>query len=180
MKLYYTRHGQTAWNATNRVCGVSDLPLDSVGMAQAQALAKQVARLGEVELIVASPMLRARQTAAAVAEAIGRPVVVDQRLREWDYGRLEGQDRDVFAGALRAAKREFALPLGETGETLLHLTHRVYAALDDIARNYFGQTALLVAHGGVCRVVETYFRPMALEEFLEYHPGNCELNWGTL
>jgi len=181
MKLYYARHGQTDWNAQNRVCSTSDIPLNDKGIAQAHELAKKAAELGEIDLIIASPMKRAKKTAEIVAQAIDKPIVLDERLREWDFGRFDGADREEAAEALRLFKgREFALPMGETGETLLQLNYRVYAVLEDIKKVHADKTILVVAHGGVCRMIETYFNHMTAEEFADHRMGNCELRFGEI
>lgn len=62
MKLYVARHGETAWNAEYRVCGSTDLPLTEHGLEQARILARLAVGKG-IHRIIASPMLRARQTA---------------------------------------------------------------------------------------------------------------------
>ncbi|MBQ7284193.1 MAG: histidine phosphatase family protein, partial [Oscillospiraceae bacterium] len=92
MKLYVARHGQTQYNAENRVCGSTNLPLTEVGKQQAKTLAEKVKDLG-IDVIIASPMTRAMQTAGAVSLATGIPVMMDDRLREHDYGTVEGIDR---------------------------------------------------------------------------------------
>jgi len=177
MTLYYARHGQTDWNAQNRICSTTDVPLNETGIAQAHELAQKVSELGEVDVIVASPMLRAKQTAEVVAQAIDKQIVFDERLREWDFGRLNGAQGEEFFEAVRQFRgSEFALPLGETGETLLQLTYRVYAALEDIRTTHAGKTVLVVAHGGVCRMIAAYFHPMTAEEFSKFLMNNCELN----
>jgi len=177
MKLYYARHGQTDWNAQNRICSTTDVPLNETGIAQAHELAEKVAALGDVDMIVASPMLRARKTAEIVEQVIGKQIVFDERLREWDFGELNGAQGEGFFEAVRQFRStEFALPLGETGETLLQLCHRVYAALEDIRTTHAGKTVLIVAHGGVCRMIAAYFHPMAAEEFSKYMIDNCELS----
>lgn len=81
--LVLVRHGRTAANATHRLQGRLDLPLDAVGAAQVAELAKWV---GPVDRVVSSPLLRARQTAAAFAAAYE----VDERWTELDYGTLDG------------------------------------------------------------------------------------------
>ena len=72
-KLYAVRHGETQWNAENRVCGRTDLPLTPAGLRQAAHTAELLAGL-PIERIYSSPMLRARQTddTAARAEAYDR------------------------------------------------------------------------------------------------------------
>ena len=181
MKLYYARHGQTDWNAQNKVCSRADVPLNETGIAQARELAAKAAALGEIDVIFASPMLRARQTAEIVARATGKLVLYDERLQEWDFGRLEGAERGEFAEALRQFRgTEFALPLGGTGETLLQLAHRVYAAVEDIRAVCADQTVLAVTHGGVCRMIAAYFQPMTAEAFADFRMENCELRAGEL
>ena len=70
MILYVARHGQTQWNSENKVCGRTDLPLTEVGFAQAEMLAEKAAG-GKLDMIISSPMLRARQTAQPAAERFG-------------------------------------------------------------------------------------------------------------
>ena len=177
MKLYYARHGQTEWNAQKRICSTTDMPLNETGLAQAHELAQKIAALGDVDIIVASPMLRAKQTAEIVAQTTGKQIFFDERLRELDFGELNGAQGEKFAEAVRQFRgTEFALPLGETGETLLQLTYRVYAALEDIHKTYAGKTVLVIAHGGVCRMIAAYFHPMTAEEFADFGTKNCELN----
>ena len=69
-KLYAVRHGETQWNAENRVCGRTDLPLTPAGLRQAAHTAELLAGL-PIERIYSSPMLRARQTAQAAADRLG-------------------------------------------------------------------------------------------------------------
>ena len=90
MKIYVTRHGQTDYNKDEIILGVTDLPLNETGMAQARELAENVEKLGDVDIIIASPMKRALTTAQAVADRCGLEIIVDERLREWDYGGFEG------------------------------------------------------------------------------------------
>ena len=173
MKIYSTRHGQTDYNRQDLILGTTDLPLNDTGIKQAEELAEQVAALGEIDLIIASPMKRAMRTAMTVSQRTGIPVVTDERLREWDYGRYEEKPR--FTEGFAENKINFGVRMGETGESLLQLAHRVYSALDDIKNRYSDKTVLLVTHGGVCRVIETYFHDMTTEEFSGWFMGNCQL-----
>ena len=118
-------------------------------------------------------MLRAQTTARAVAERCGLYIVTDERFREWDYGSYEGKSR--FTEGFAENKVNFGVRMGKSGESLLQLTHRVYSALDDIIADYSGKTVLLVTHGGVCRVIETYFNDMTNEQFSNWFMDNCGL-----
>ncbi len=173
MRIYSTRHGQTDYNSRDIVLGTTDIPLNAVGTAQAKALADEVAALGDVDIIISSPMKRAVATALAVAGKSGLDIVTDERLREWDYGSYEGKTR--YAEGFAEGKENFGVRMGGSGESLLMLAHRVYSALDDIVEKYGDKTVLIVSHGGVCRVIETYFNDMTTESFSNWFMGNCQL-----
>ena len=173
MKIYSTRHGQTSYNKQEIIMGTTDIDLDSTGEQQAKALAERIAELGTIDIIIASPMKRSQKTARAVAERCGLDIVTEERFREWDYGAYEGKSR--FTEGFADNKVNFAVRMGKSGESLLQLTHRVYSALDDIIAEYSGRTVLLVTHGGVCRVIETYFNDMTNEQFSNWFMDNCGL-----
>ena len=172
MKLYSARHGQTDYNKEDLILGRTDLPLNSTGMAQAEEFAAAVELLGDVDIIIASPMKRAQATARAAAERCGIEIVTDERLREWNYGEYEGKSR--YTEGFAENKREFAVKMGRSGESLFQLCHRVYSALDEIMAKYSGKNVLLISHGGVCRIIETYFNEMTTEEYNNWFMGNCQ------
>ena len=93
MKLYVARHGETEWNRLNKVCGRTDSPLTDKGLQQAQLLAERLDSCS-IDVIIASPLSRAQETARAVAERKHLPVLTDERLIEQDYGVYEGVQRD--------------------------------------------------------------------------------------
>lgn len=171
MKLYVARHGQTQWNAENRICGRTDLPLTETGIAQAEGLAEKAAPLG-IDLIISSPMLRAYHMAQIVAERCGAEVMVDERLIEQNYGIFEGLDRKN--SDFLANKRQFATRY-PGGESMLDMAGRIYPLLREIREKYPEKCVLLACHGGVCRVIRSYFFPMTNEEFASYSPENCSL-----
>ncbi len=176
MRIFVARHGETDWNAENIVCGRTDLPLNENGLLQAEELAANAMGRG-IEVILVSPMRRAQQTAAIVSEALGLPVFVDERLIEQDYGAFEGTSR--FGEEFLRNKRQFAVRY-PGGESHMMLAHRLYGLLDDIREKYAGKTVLLVCHGGVARVIRTYFQDMTNEEFFHYGMGNAALEMYTV
>lgn len=176
MRIYVARHGQTQWNVEEKVCGRTDLPLTEEGRKQAQTLAEKAAGY-DLDLIIASPMIRARQTAGAVAEKCGVPVIVDPRLIEQNYGIFEGVDR--FDPGFLANKRQFAYKY-PGGESMMQVAYRVYSLLEDVKRQYQGKNVLLVCHGGVCRVIRTYFEDMTNEEYVQYCEDNAAIREYTL
>lgn len=173
MKIYSTRHGQTSYNKQEIVLGTTDIELDETGEKQALMLAEKISEMNCIDIIIASPMKRAQRTARAVAERCGLEIVTEERLREWDYGYYEGKSR--FTEGFAENKTEFGVRMGKSGESLMQLAHRVYSALDDIIKNYSGKNVLIVSHGGVCRVIETYFNDMTTEQFSNWFMDNCGL-----
>ena len=169
MKLYVARHGQTDWNSENRVCGSTNRPLTDLGKEQAKALAENMKDKG-IDVIIASPMMRAMQTAGAVSLSTGIPVMMDDRLREHDYGTFEGIDRSK--DEYWQQKYQFAAKFPQ-GESVLQLAQRVYNLLDDVKKAYPDKTVLLVCHGGVSRMIKTYFEDMTNDEFFHYSPENA-------
>ena len=159
MKLYVTRHGQTDYNKDEIILGVTDLPLNETGLAQAAELAENAEKLGDIDIIISSPMKRAFTTAKAVADRCGLEIITEERLREWDYGEYEGKSRFM----------------GRSGESLLQLSHRVYSVLDEIKAKYRDKNVLVVCHGGICRVIETYFNDLTNEEYSNWFMGNCQV-----
>ena len=157
MKIYVARHGQTQWNADNKVCGRTDIPLTELGLRQAQLLADN-AKDRAIDLIIVSPMIRARQTAQAVVDRYNLPVIVDERLIEQHFGIYEGVDRKD--PRFLAGKRKFAFKYPGGGESMMQVAQRVYNLLDEVKTKYHDKNVLLVCHGGVCMVIRTYFEDM--------------------
>lgn len=169
MKLYIARHGETEWNALNKICGRTDIPLNERGMEQAKLLAERLANV-PIDLIIASPMIRARQTAEAVAEKRGLSIMFDERLIEQNFGAFEGMDRGT--PEYLANKRMFACRY-PGGESQMDVAYRVYGFIEELKEKYPEKNVLLVCHGGVCRVVRTYFENMTNDEYFYFSEENA-------
>ena len=125
MRLYVTRHGQTQWNALNKVLGRTDVPLDETGLAQAEELARSLA--GEpIDLVLTSPLQRTVQTGAAVANALGIPAQTADELIEMNFGIYEGVQRSD--PVYQTAKAQYFARYPE-GESFLDIAARVYPFL---------------------------------------------------
>lgn len=147
--LYLVRHGETDWNLQRRVQGSTDIPLNGTGRLQALATGRLLAAAGRPwDAVVASPLSRARETAAIIAREIGLPApeLVDD-LRERAYGDAEGLDHDEIDA-------RFPYPTPVPGrETRDEVTARVMPALVALAKEHPGESLVVVAHGGVIRAV---------------------------
>jgi broad specificity phosphatase PhoE len=92
-RVYLARHGRTALNAEGRLRGLSDPPLDEVGITEVTRLADALAPRHPVA-VVCSPLQRAVATAQAIGAAAGAPVTIDARLTDRDYGPMTGLRRE--------------------------------------------------------------------------------------
>ncbi|MDY7104716.1 MAG: histidine phosphatase family protein [Actinomycetota bacterium] len=138
--LIVVRHGRTEANATRRLQGRLDLPLDEVGIAQAAAVA---ARIGPVDRVVTSPLLRARQTGDAF-EAAERDV--DERIIEIDYGPLDGTPLTEVPSSVWESWRADPSWAPPGGESLTAVDERVHRALDDLAADAAERDVVVVSH----------------------------------
>ncbi len=170
MTLYVVRHGEATWNVLNKICGgMSDVPLTEKGREQAAALAKN---LPPIDRVLCSPLQRARETAAILTEGKNIPIETEPRLREQCFGDFEGMDRGT--PEFLRAKQEPACRF-PGGESSFQTAARVYGLLDQLKAEQSDETVLLVCHGAIMRIIETYFRDMPMEEFYRYSPKNCTL-----
>ncbi|MCR2804654.1 histidine phosphatase family protein [Paenibacillus soyae] len=170
MKLYVARHGQTEWNAADRVCGVTDVELTSHGVEQAELMAEKLAEK-RLDIIISSPLSRARKTAEIIARRLQKEALVDHRLVEQNYGIFEGANRKDES--FKQAKSQFPNRLSG-GESILQVSQRVFNLLDETKEKYRNEQVLLVSHGSVCRVIHAYFNELLNEEFYAYYLGNGE------
>jgi broad specificity phosphatase PhoE len=137
--LIVVRHGRTEANRDRRLLGRLDPGLDEVGRSQADALARHI---GPVDRIVSSPLVRARETAAAW----GAPVEIDERWTELDYGELDGVELAAVDPDLWRAWRsdlEF-VPAG--GESIGDLGRRVRSACEALRDDSVDGDVVVVSH----------------------------------
>lgn len=167
--IYVVRHGETEWNAIDKVLGRSDIPLDAKGIEQARELARSMRGL-EIDEILTSPLSRARQTAEFISAETGVEYRVDERLIEQDFGRFEGIDR--FDPEYQAAKREYFVRY-PGGESYFDMAARVFPLIKEIEAS--GRNVVLATHGGICRIIRNYYEDMSNEDFVMFSQGNCEL-----
>ena len=170
--LYFTRHGQTIWNVENKICGATDVELTQLGHQQAVQLGEHIKeqRLC-IDEILYSPLIRAAETAKHISAVTGIPMKEEMRLKEQNFGKYESTPRDGLE--FKKAKENFINSF-EGGETMMHLAARVYHLLDEIKLKK-DKTYLLVAHNGISRIVESYFRDVTNEEFADFRIKNCEI-----
>lgn len=180
-RICLVRHGETAWNAEKRIQGQTDIALDQTGLAQAAAAARWLSRQ-PVDALYSSDLLRARQTAACIADALNLPLSLLPAFRERRYGLFEGMTYDEARvrypedyHAFEVRDPDYAFPGG--GESLKQLHVRVTGQLQRLAADHAGQLVVLVTHGGVLDIVNRFVRGNPLELARDFLIPNAGINW---
>jgi probable phosphoglycerate mutase len=155
-RLIVVRHAEPSGGAQSRCHGSLDHGLSTVGRAQARALAQKL-RETEIAAVVASPIGRALDTAQEITRHLGLPVVVDDDLRELEFGELEGLRYEEIERTMPALYAQWmTAPTTVTfpgGESFTELRTRARAACTRIRADHAGATVALVTHDGVCRAI---------------------------
>lgn len=153
--LYLVRHGETDWNRQRRIQGLTDIPLNETGRAQARATGMLLTRR-RWDAIFSSPLDRARETASIIAAEVGlaEPTLVDA-LVERNYGQAEGMD---WLEVERRFPHGTVVPGRESRE---QVGARVIPALMELAAERPGDAVLVVSHGGAIRAVLNEVEPAA-------------------
>jgi alpha-ribazole phosphatase len=155
-RLWLIRHGQPAAEARQRCYGSLDIGLSDAGRAQMIRVAQHLG--GEpLAAIYTSPRTRAIDSARILAEAASCRVEIVPALREIDFGEFEGLSYDEIACRYPDLYRQWMERPTEVhfpgGESFSEMRDRVLAACGDIRRQREGQTAAIVSHGGVNRIL---------------------------
>ena len=161
MKLYIVRHGQTGYNIDNKVCGISDVELTSLGKQQAIKAREQLEDQ-KIDYIFASPLQRAYETAKIINENHQLEIKIDSRIQEINFGKFEGI---VNNEEFQYYKQNYGLhyPGGES----------LFSFLEELENKYSDKNILVVCHGGIVRVIHSYFHDMTNEELMTWLPENC-------
>jgi probable phosphoglycerate mutase len=165
--LLAIRHGETVWNAEKRYQGYGDSPLTEIGRKQVTALGRRLTRV-RFDHLISSDLGRARETASIVADFTGHPVEIDCRLRERNYGVLEGltlneiktRHSDVL-NQLDNNDPDYIVPDGES-----HRQHyrRNVGFMEEVLTNWSGAIIAVVAHGGVLDSIFRYVASLPLDQ----------------
>lgn len=178
--LLCIRHGETEWNATRRVQGHTDIPLNPRGRAQAAALAQALA--GQpLHAIYSSDLTRARETAAPLAAHNGLQLRTDPRLRERGFGDFEGSSFTDLEPAhpehcerWRQRDPDWGAPGG--GEALRGFQQRVRDALLELAARHPGEVVAVVTHGGALDCVYRMATGLDLQAPRSFELRNAAIN----
>jgi len=148
------RHGETDWNLARKFQGMTDIPLNADGRAQAQVIAETLSAQS-LHAIWSSPLMRAHSTGLAVKAATGVELQVDWRLRERNLGVMQGLNptelQERFPRVIEAWKAQTPLPVEAEAEPDSEVVSRVESALFDLASAHPGKKVALILHGATIR-----------------------------
>lgn len=148
-KFLLLRHGQTQLSTQRRYSGRGNPALTDVGQRQAEAAALYLGKRGGVDVVLASPLQRAYDTAAKAAKALGLDVIVDDDLIETDFGAWEGltfvEASEKDPGLHRKWLRDTSIPPPD-GESFDSVAERVQRFRGRVISEHAGKTVLVVSH----------------------------------
>lgn len=183
-QLYLVRHGAT--EANDRVpfilqgCGI-DLSLSGRGAEQAEALARFFSGLNDpFHGVYSSRMIRAQETAATIAAAIGQTPVALEHLQECDVGRWEGMDWGSIRREFPDEHRRFHDDPDQhgylEGESYGDVLRRAWPVIDHLLARHAGERIVVVAHNVVNRVLVAKLLGLEIRRAMGLHQGNGCVN----
>jgi len=174
------RHGQTEWNRVERFRGRADVPLNQVGLAQADATGQRVASEWQPAAVYAGPLSRTVQTAEAIGFCCSLPVQIEPRLIDIDYGEWQGltpgEVRERWTEALSAWYDTPHVARIPSGEMLDELSVRAMCAVNDLTTRHLDQTIVLVSHTVVNRIVLLGVLGLGNDRFWRLRQDTCAIN----
>ena len=147
VKILYYVHSTTVDNEIKKASGWNETLLNEKGLAQAQDLAKQV-KDKKFDAIYCSDLIRAVESAKIVFKETGKEFIKDERLRECNYGDLNGKDSKLIE-----YQNHIENPF-PNGESLITVEKRVKILLDEIKEKYQGKTVAIMAHRATQLAIE--------------------------
>lgn len=169
--IYLIRHGQQVEDFMPTENQLHGPPLARIGVMQAEHLRDRLATTHEIQadVLIASPLLRAKTTAEIIAPALGLPVVLDDDFQEFRIGNREGiSDKDIGEiFELVDFEHEPLRIIAPGGENWQQFTTRIKSAFDRITRDYDGKTVVIVTHDGVICASFLYFLGLSSLKFVK-------------
>lgn len=154
--IYLIRHGETELNSKGVYYGWTDCRLNDRGLAQAEELAEILQHVS-FDVVISSTLERAVETAVIVSGFSRDGIILDERLREMNFGEWEGMH---FTDAQKKYRQESELWCSDwykaappSGESLEDMFCRVKSCIDDITEQYRGKKILIVSHLGSMRII---------------------------
>lgn len=147
--IYVVRHGKTDWNEAKKIQGQTDIPLNEHGKNQARKL-KQIFEKINYDLIISSDLSRAIET-ANIINYKEKEMILDKRLREINYGKIEGIPKDKIPNYMWDCFHNNPEEIGS--EPIEEVFDRIKSFIDELDKE---KDILIITHGGVIRLIAYY------------------------
>lgn len=176
--ILLVRHGQTPTTGKVLPGRATGLHLAEAGNAQAHRVAERIAELPRVDAIYASPLERARETAAPIAKALKQRVKIDKGLLECDFGDWTGAELGKLMklpewSTVQRAPSTFRFP---NGESFTEMQTRMVTALDRIRAAHPGGTVVCVSHADPIKAAVAHAMGTHLDLFQRIVIGTCSVS----
>jgi broad specificity phosphatase PhoE len=173
LRLILVRHGQTEANILRRLQGQSDGPLNPLGRQEVEQLGLAL-KDAQIDVIISSDLVRARDTATAIARHHNLSVNSTPLVREQNCGEWDGRPAEEFI----AITKNLTVPISELrppgGETLTEVRKRAIAFIKNVTEKYSGKTIVLSSHGDFLRMVISVLMNKSIAEAdANYRMGNA-------
>ncbi len=178
--IHLVRHGRTSGNVDRLLCGWTDIPMDDHGIEQARLVADRLSTLMTADVLLASPLQRARVTAGFIGDKMHLVPEIRQNLIEWNFGAAEGLSFEKLARAFPEITVRFTdmhdFDVGwPGGETRRQFHARVYQEFLSILHAYHDHSLIVVAHGGVIGSLLAQIQGRSPNDWLAYDIQNCSV-----
>lgn len=172
LRLFLVRHGETEANLKRFIQGASNGLLNARGYQQVDRLARHLKNVA-LDRILASDLQRAMDTASVIALPHGLTVEVDERLREWNCGELDGRPAAMYLQMVKDTGKPLSLFEPPGGEKLAEVRKRAKAFLDDLVANHLGESILLCSHGDFMRMLVGVLLQIDIDAATAFHFDNA-------
>lgn len=178
--LYIVRHGETDWNKMGKYQGITDVPLNKNGLAQAKACGEALSHV-HFDRILSSDLSRALVTAESIRQEQSIPITTDERLRELNFGDWEAllfsEIEERWPGLIDEMYLKPHIVRVPNGESFKELQERAWAGLEDfISANDEEETLLITCHGGTIRTLLCKLLDISISHCWNFSQGNTAIN----
>lgn len=176
--ILMVRHGQTPTTGKLLPGRASGLHLADAGRAQAEAAATRIAALSSVDAVYASPLERARETAAPIAKALGQKVVIDKGLLECEFGDWTGAELKNLMKlpewtTVQRSPSTFRFP---NGESFTEMQTRMVSAIERIVHKHPGGTVVCVSHADPIKAAVAHAMGTHIDLFQRIVISTCSIS----
>lgn len=172
------RHGRTPTTGKVLPGRAPGLHLSDEGIAEAERVAARIAEIAKVDAVYASPLERARQTAAPIGRVLGKKVTVHKGLLECDFGNWTGASLTSLMKkkewtTVQKAPSTFRFP---GGESFTEMQTRMVSALDDIRSRHAGKVVVCVSHADPIKAAVAHAMGTHLDLFQRIVISTCSVS----